>query len=70
MAMATARAEPSVRYSFTAQYLTASAIFAKRIAQIEKANPKVADEETQTEHLGLVTATISAQPPSKPRALS
>jgi hypothetical protein len=56
--IATARAEARVRYSFTAQYLTASVIFAKRSAQIEKANPKGADQATMTEHRGLVTATI------------
>jgi hypothetical protein len=58
MAMVTGRAEIRVRYSFTAQYLASSAIFAKRSAEIEQANPQVADEATQTEHRGLVTAAI------------
>ena len=54
----TDRAILSVRYSFTAQYLTSSATFAKRSAQIEQANPQVADDATQTEHRGLVAAAI------------
>jgi hypothetical protein len=46
------------RYSFTAQYLCASAIFARRCAETERANSENPDEPTRTEHRGLVTATI------------
>jgi hypothetical protein len=53
--MATARATADTRYSFTAQFLCSSAIFARRCAEIERADP---DEQTRTEHLGLVTAAI------------
>lgn len=56
--MATARAEIHFRHSFTAQYLISSAIFAKRSAQIEEANPESADDATQTEHRGLVISAI------------
>lgn len=51
-------AEADVRYSFTAQYLCASAIFARRAAEIERAYPNNPAEEIRTEHRGLVTATI------------
>jgi hypothetical protein len=57
-ATATATAEADVRYSFTAQYLCASAIFARRCADIERANPNHPDELTRTEHRGLATAAI------------
>ncbi len=50
--------EADVRYSFTAQFLCASAMFARRCAEIERAHPDTPDEETRTEHRGLVTATI------------
>lgn len=52
------RAELDARYSFTAQYLCASAIFARRCLDIERANPDNPDGPTQTEHRGLVTASI------------
>jgi len=54
--MSSARATLDTRYSFTAQFLCASAIFARRCAEIEAgADP---DEQTLTEHRGLVTAAI------------
>jgi hypothetical protein len=53
--MFTVRATADTRYSFTAQFLRSSAIFARRCAAIERADP---DEETRTEHRGLVTAVI------------
>ena len=53
--MFTVRATADTRYSFTAQFLCSSAIFARRCAAIERADP---DEETRTEHRGLVTAAI------------
>jgi hypothetical protein len=55
---ATATAEADVRYSFTAQFLCASAGFARRCAEIERAHPDAPDEPTRTEHSGLVTAAI------------
>jgi hypothetical protein len=51
-------AEVDVRYSFTAQFLCASACFARRCAEIEDAHPENADEPTRIEHRGLVTAAI------------
>ena len=54
--MSSARAALDTRYSFTAQFLCSSAIFARRCAEIEAgADP---DEQTLTEHRGLVTAAI------------
>ena len=50
--------EADVRYSFTAQYLCASAMFARRAADIERAHPNDPAETIRTEHLGLVTAAI------------
>src|SRR3954454_1148911 len=47
-----------VRYSFTVQFLCASAIFARRCQAIEGAHPDNPDEPTRTEHRGLVTAAI------------
>jgi hypothetical protein len=47
-----------VRYSFTAQFLCSSAIFARRCAEIEQAHPSSPDDLTKTEHLGLVTSAI------------
>ncbi len=55
---ATVTAEADARYSFTAQFLCASAIFARRCAEIERAHPDNPDEPTRTEHRGLVTASI------------
>lgn len=46
------------RYSFTAQFLCSSAIFARRGAAIESANPQNIGDLTATEHRGFVTATI------------
>jgi hypothetical protein len=52
----TANATTDTRYSFTAQFLCSSAILARRCAEIEAgAEP---DEQTRTEHRGLVTAAI------------
>jgi hypothetical protein len=53
---ATARATADTRYSFTAQFLCSSAIFARRCAKIEAGVEP--DEQTRTEHRGLVTAAI------------
>lgn len=58
MAKCTATATADVRFSFTAQFLCASAIFARRCVQIEGAHPDNPDDATRTEHLGLVTAVI------------
>jgi hypothetical protein len=55
---AKASAEADVRYSFTAQFLCASAIFARRCAEIERAHPDNPEEAIRTEHRGLVTAAI------------
>jgi hypothetical protein len=55
---ATVTAEADARYSFTAQFLCASAIFARRCAEIERAHPDNPDEPTRTEHRGLATASI------------
>jgi hypothetical protein len=57
-ARAIATAEVDVRYSFTAQYLMGSALFARRCAEIERAHPDNPDEATRTEHMALVTAAI------------
>jgi hypothetical protein len=57
MAMATARATPQTRYSFTAQFLRGSAIFARRAHEIEKL--KDASEELQADHLALVVGAIT-----------
>lgn len=54
----TATAEFDIRYSFTAQYLGASALFARRCADIERTHPDNIDETTRIEHCGLVTAVI------------
>src|SRR6476659_8748353 len=61
MVVITGTAEADTRYSFTAQYLCASAIFARRGEEIENANhvpPHQLDEVVRTEHRGLVTAAI------------
>ena len=55
---ATVAAEADARYSFTVQFLCASAIFARRCAEIERAHPDNPDEPTRAEHRGLVTAAI------------
>lgn len=47
------------RYSFIAQNLCGSALFARRCAEIERANPTDADEPTRCEHLAMVTAAIT-----------
>ncbi len=57
-AMLTMRADLDVRYTFTAQFLCSSAIFARRCTAIERDYPDNADEATRTEHRGLVTAAI------------
>jgi hypothetical protein len=57
-ATATVSAEADVRYCFTTQFLCASAIFARRCAEIERAHPDNPDEALRTEHRGLVTAAI------------
>jgi hypothetical protein len=56
--MSAATAEGDSRYSFTAQFLCASALFARRCAEIERANPEKPEEPIRTEHRGLVTAAI------------
>jgi hypothetical protein len=50
--------EADVRYTFTSQFLCASAIFARRCAEIERAHPENPDELARTEHRGLATALI------------
>jgi len=56
--MATATANMDTRYTFTAQFLRSSAMFARRCAEIESINPANPDDPMRTEHLGLVTAVI------------
>ena len=51
-------AKMDVRYSFTAQYLCASAIFARHAARIEAEHFSMPDNSIQTEHRGYVTAAI------------
>ncbi len=51
-------AEVDVRYTFTAQYLCGSALFAHRCAEIEQADPATVDEKTRTEYRGLAVAAI------------
>jgi hypothetical protein len=57
-ARATVTAEVDVRYSFTAQYLVASAMFARESADIERAHPKNPPEDLRTRHRGFVTAAV------------
>jgi hypothetical protein len=54
----TATATIDARYSFTAQFVRSSAIFARRCAEIERLNPDSVDDLTRTEHRGLVIAAI------------
>ena len=54
----TATAKGDSRYSFTAQFLCASVIFVRRCAEIEKRYPDDPNDESRTEHRGLVTAAI------------
>jgi hypothetical protein len=46
------------RYTFTAQFLVASAIFAKRTREMERSLGASATEATQAEHRGIVVAAI------------
>ena len=48
----------SIRYTFTAQFLEASAIFAKRTREIEHSFVASASEAQKAEHRGLVVAAI------------
>lgn len=58
LSQSTAVARGDSRYSFTAQFLCSSAMFARRCAEIELVHPDCPDEATRTEHLGHVTAAI------------
>jgi hypothetical protein len=58
MGIGTAIAKVDTRYSFTAQFLCSSAIFARRCAEIERDNLIDRIEAIRTEHRGLVTAAI------------
>jgi hypothetical protein len=55
---ATVTADVDVRYCFAAQFLCASAIFARRCAEVERGHPDHPDEALRTEHRGLVTAAV------------
>jgi len=50
--------EADTRYSFTAQFLCASAIFSRQCAEIESLQPVNSNNKILTEHRGLVTAAI------------
>lgn len=56
---ATARATSRTRYSFTAQFLRGSAIFARRAHEIETGNDASTSEELQSEHLACVVGAIT-----------
>jgi hypothetical protein len=56
--MSTATATLDSRYSFTAQFLCSSAIFARRCAEIERAHPSSPNDTMRTEHRGLVTSAV------------
>lgn len=55
---ATLAAKMDVRYSFTAQFLCSSAIFARRCAKLESDPGIASDDALKTEHLGLATSAI------------
>jgi hypothetical protein len=56
--MMSARTNADTRYLMTAQFLCSSALFVRRCKQIEQEHPENPDDETRTEHQGLVTAVI------------
>jgi hypothetical protein len=58
VARATASAEVDVRYSFTAQHLLASAMFARESTEIERRHPKDPLEEVRIHHRGLIIAAV------------
>ncbi len=58
MGISIATGELDSRYSFTAQFLCSSAIFARRCGEIERNNHDSPSEATRTEHRGLVTAAV------------
>lgn len=51
-------AKLDIRYTFTLQFLEASAIFAKRAREMERSLGTTASEAAQAEHRGLVVAVI------------
>lgn len=56
--MATDSAYATVRYTFTAQFVEAAAIFSRRASEIEAAYAGTLTEELRSEHRGLVATAI------------
>src|SRR5208337_5583716 len=59
MAMLSGRATARTRYSFTAQFLRGSAIFARRAHEIETRTDASTSEELQADHLACVVGAIT-----------